>query len=101
MDGRLLQILLQLYVINNVVIVLCIINTAHDLQVLKRLVDSYEQGKIIPKCQFSAKILPREGEDIPSLQCQVKLNGAKEPFNVVMLDIEPPILTTGTYDILQ
>ena len=70
-----------------------------DLQVLKRLVDSYEQGKIIPKCQFSAKVLPREGEDIPSLQCQVKLNGAKEPFNAVMLDIDPPILTSGNTEL--
>ena len=61
---------------------------------LKRLVDSYEQGKIIPKCQFSAKILPREA-DIPSLQGQIKLNGAKEPYNTVMLDIDPPIFATG------
>ena len=70
----------------------------HNHQVLKRFVDSYEQGKIIPKCQFSAKILPHEGEHyIPSLQCQVKLNGAKEPFNTIMLDIDPPVLTSGTY----
>ena len=62
---------------------------------LKRFVDNYEQGKMIPKCQFSAKISLHEGEDVPSLQRQIKLNGAREPFNTLMLDIEPPILTSG------
>lgn len=61
---------------------------------LKRLVDSYEQGQIIPKCRFSAKIFPHEA-DIPSLRGQIKLNGAKKPYNTVMFDIDPTTFTSG------
>ena len=68
-------------------------NNQCDLQVLKRFVDSFEQGKMIPKCQFSAKISLHEGKHIPSLQHRVQLIGARSPFNTVVLDIDPPIGT--------
>jgi hypothetical protein len=48
---------------------------------LKRFVDSYELGKIIPKCQFSANITLQEGDSIPPLQLRVKLFGTKSPNN--------------------
>ena len=57
---------------------------------LKRQVDSYEQGKLIPKCQFSAKVNIKEEDDIPPLEHRVKLIGAKFPFNTMLFNINPP-----------
>ena len=72
-------------------------NNQYDLQVLKRFVDSFKQGKMIPKCQFSAQISLHEGKHIPSLQHRVQLIGARSPYNTLMLAINPPMLTSGTY----
>ena len=65
-----------------------------SIQVLKRTVDGYEEGKVIPKCQFSAKVMLQEGEDVPPLQHQVELRGAKSPNNILAFDINPP---SGVY----
>ena len=56
---------------------------------LKRFVDSYEEGKLIPKCQFTAKITFQEEEDIPPLEHHVNLIGTKFPFNYLRFDISP------------
>lgn len=58
-------------------------------QILKRNVDSYELGKIIPKCQFSANIPLQEGDSIPTLQQRVTLIGTKSPYNFLTFNIEP------------
>ena len=56
------------------------------------MVDHYKKGKVIPKCQFSASIVIQEGEDIPPLDHQVELKGAKLPHNILPFHIPP----TGT-----
>ena len=60
------------------------------IQIVKKHVDSYYPPKIIPKCQLSADFMSGTGQrDIPMFQYQVKLIGAKEPQN--MLVIKPPV----------
>ena len=59
------------------------------MQVLKKHVDSYKPGRRIPRCQLSAMFVESDKQNIPPLQYQVKLIGAKDPYNVVV--IEPPI----------
>lgn len=61
--------------------------------------DSYELGKIIPKCQFSANIPLQEGDGafgIPPLQQRVKLIGTKSPYNFLTLKIDPNLPGSGT-----
>ena len=57
---------------------------------LKRLVDSYDKGKLIPKITFLANIALQEGDDIPPLEHHVKLTGTKFPFNSLPFCISPP-----------
>ena len=45
---------------------------------------------MISKCQFSANIVLQEGEEVPHLQHQVNVIGAKPPFNFLTFDISPP-----------
>ena len=66
------------------------------MEVLKKHVDNFLPGRWIPKCLLSA--VADEDKRIPSLQYQVKLNGAKEPFN--MLAIELPSVS-GTSEVAQ
>ena len=69
------------------------------LQVLKREVDRYRVGRALPKCTFL--VIPLEkGKDIPSVQHQVQLSGAKFPHNLLTFDIKPPKITSGEHVIL-
>ena len=60
------------------------------IQIIKKHVDNYSPPKIIPRCQLSADFMSGTGQrDIPMLQYQVNLIGAKEPHN--MFVIKPPV----------
>ena len=61
------------------------------MKVMKKHVDNYRPGQWIPSCQLSAVFVLAEDKKIPLLQYQVKLVGAKEPFN--MIAIEPPTIS--------
>ena len=64
---------------------------------MKQIVDSYEEGKMIPKCQFSAKEMISDGEEVPPLQHQATLLGAKHPDNIVTFNMTPPFGTYNNY----
>ena len=57
----------------------------HPLQVIKRNVDSFEPGKMIPNCQLSAEFSSSAGQKVPSLKHRVKLLGAKDPFDTFLI----------------
>ena len=60
------------------------------VQIMKKYVDVYCPGKIIPKVQLVADFIAGSGQrDIPMFRYRVKLIGAKEPHN--MLTIWPTI----------
>ena len=66
---------------------------------MKKKVDSFEPGKMIPSCQLSAEFLS-SSRKVPSLRHHVKLLGAKEPYDSFL--IKPPTATLtsmaeGTY----
>ena len=69
------------------------------LQVLKQIVDNFDEGKVIPKCQFSAKAVIPDGEVVPPLLHQATLLGAKPPDNIITFDITPPPIV-GMYTFL-
>ena len=61
---------------------------------MKRHVDKFEPGKMIPKCQLSADFIkPIGDEKIPMLLHHVNLIGAKEPHNTFV--IKPPTQATA------
>lgn len=68
----------------------------YTLQLLKQFVDNYEEGKVSPKCRFSATALISDGEEVPPLQYQAKLLGAKDPETIVTFEIVPPTTISGT-----
>ena len=57
------------------------------VEVMKKHVDSYKPGRRIPRCQLSAVFILAENKNIPLLQHQVKLVGAKEPFNMIAIEL--------------
>lgn len=65
------------------------------MQVFKRFVDSYEQGKIVPRCQFSANIMYKNGAAVMPLLHKVKLNGTKSPDDFLRFNIIPQVLMSG------
>lgn len=66
----------------------------HHFQVLKKVVDGYIYGKVIPVCRFSADVKLQEGESVPPLHYQVELLGAKLPNNIIVFYIDPAISGT-------
>ena len=56
-----------------------------NLQVVKRNVDSFEVGKMIPSCQLTADFF---GKEASSLKHCVKLVGAEKPYDQFL--IKPP-----------
>ena len=67
------------------------------IQIIKKHVDNYYPPKIIPRCQLSADFMPGTGQrDIPMLQYQVNLIGAKKPHNKFV--IKPPVTGEGSID---
>ena len=57
------------------------------MKVLKKHVDNYKPGCRIPSCQLSAVFTLANDKPIPLLQYQVKLEGAKEPFNMIAIEL--------------
>ena len=57
----------------------------------KKVVDSFTPGKTswIPHSQFKAILSRKTMDDIPALECEVDLIGAKEPHNKFTVDIRP------------
>ena len=76
----------------------------HPLQVIKRNVDSFEPGKMIPNCQLSAEFSSSAGQKVPSLKHRVKLLGAKDPFDTFLIKspvaMSATIATSGTIYIM-
>ena len=62
-----------------------VINFLFNFQVVKKNVDSFEVGKMIPSCQLIAEFLGREAS---SLKHCVKLVGAEKPYDQFL--IKPP-----------
>ena len=65
------------------------------MEVLKKHVDNFLPGRRIPKCLLSA--VADEDKKTPPLQYQVKLIGAKEPFNIMAIEL-PSISGISYYD---
>ena len=61
------------------------------LQVIKRNVDNYKRGKLIPKFHLNATYSDTtcRGESIPSLDYQADLIGAKKPYNTFTINKRP------------
>ena len=57
---------------------------------MKQIVDNFDEGKVIPKCQFSVKAVIQDGEVVPPLLHQATLLGTKPPDNIITFDITPP-----------
>ena len=61
--------------------------------------DSFNPGQRIPSLQLRAK--PVRNENIPELLYEINLQGAREPNNVMLIEIEPvdEVVSTmeGTY----
>ena len=70
------------------------------MEVMKKHVDNYRPGRRIPKCQLSVVFVPAKDDNIPLLQHQVKLEGAKEPFNMIAIEL-PTISGTEIPKIMQ
>ena len=66
------------------------------MQVTKKQVDNFRQGKLTPCCQVKAQVLERE--NVQSLKYQVSLQGAKYPYDICIIDL--PIIE-GTYNNLN
>ena len=62
---------------------------------MKQIVDNFDEGKVSPKCQFSATAMIPDGEAVPPLQHQAALLGAKPPDNIITFDITPPPIIAG------
>ena len=57
------------------------------IQIEKKKVDNFKEGKIIPKFQLSAKFI---GEEKSCIEYVVKLLGAKKPNDVFQIDLPVP-----------
>ena len=68
-------------------------NIYHHSQVLKRVVDSYEEGMVIPKCSLTATAVNKD-KDSPPIQHQVQLIGSKSQ-NIVTISVQRPMFFTG------
>ena len=66
------------------------------MEVMKKHVDNHQSGQWIPGCQLSAVFTLAEDKRIPLLQYQVKLIGAKEPFNMMAIEL-PSVSGTQRY----
>ena len=55
------------------------------MQVTKKQVDNFRQGKLTPCCQVKAQVLERE--NVQSLKYQVSLQGAKYPYDICTIDL--------------
>ena len=63
------------------------------MKVLKKHVDNYKPGKWIPGCRLSAVA---EDKNMPLLQHQVKLIGAKKPFDMIAIELS---IVSGTQNL--
>ena len=57
----------------------------------KKTIDSFAPGRTswIPYSQFKAIMSRKTMDDIPALECEVDLIGAKKPHNRFTVDIRP------------
>ena len=75
---------------HNYKLILCIFS----IQVTKASVDNYKPRKLIPHCELSAEFESDIAEPrVTPLRYQLKLLGAKEPYN--MFTIKPPLTGIG------
>lgn len=51
--------------------------------------DSFNPGQRIPSLQLRAKPVQKENEYIPELSYLINLQGAREPNNFMLIEIEP------------
>ena len=72
-----------------VFIVLC------PLQIIKKHVDMFKPGQRIPHCHLKAEVTSKGEKTVSKLFHQVKLVGAKEPFNVVTFTLDTQLKQPG------
>ena len=62
---------------------------------IKKHVDLFKPGQRIPHCHLKAKVTNKHRKTISSLFHQVKLVGAKEPYNMITFDLDPQHMLPG------
>ena len=67
----------------------------YNMEVMKKHVDNFLPGRRIPKCLLSAVAEEKKIR----LHYQVKLIGAKEPFNMMVIEF-PPVSGTQSYVVI-
>ena len=58
-------------------------------QLPQRRVDSFKRGKRIPSIQLKATLPQDQRKPIPERSYVVTLQGAREPFNKMVIEIDP------------
>ena len=58
-----------------------------SLEVMKQHVDNYKPKRRIPKCQLSVVFVSSKENEIPLLQHQLELLGAKKPYNMITIEL--------------
>ena len=66
---------------NQVFFLLCYIHLI-CFQIIKKKVDNFKPGQMIPSCQLNATIVSVQTSKVPSLEYCVKLLGAKKPYDM-------------------
>ena len=62
---------------------------------IKKHVDQFKPGQRIPHCHLKAEVTSKHKKTVSKLFHQVRLVGAKEPFNVVTFDLDPQLKYPG------
>ncbi|XP_064401960.1 uncharacterized protein LOC135347815 isoform X2 [Halichondria panicea] len=57
--------------------------------VIKKHVDQFKPGQRIPYCHLKAEMTNKRKKSAPKLFHQVKLVGAKDPYNIITIDLDP------------
>lgn len=71
------------------------------MQLFKKRVDSFKPGQRIPSLQLRAKTVQNEVQKISDLSYLINLQGAREPNNVMVIEIEsvsePALIVEGIH----
>ncbi|XP_064402405.1 uncharacterized protein LOC135348156 [Halichondria panicea] len=57
--------------------------------VIKKHVDQFKPGQRIPYCHLNAEMTNKRKKSAPKLFLQVKLVGAKDPYNIITINLDP------------
>ena len=62
---------------------------------IKKHVDQFKPGQRIPHCHLKAEVTSKRKKTVSKLFHQVRLVGAKEPFNIVTFDLDSQLKQPG------